>query len=74
MTFTTPEVVWLKNGIPVDIVPTNTPENNGSLTTSISFVFNNSDAGVYQCIYIDPSRSEVFAAEPIRLDFGKNLS
>ena len=74
MTFTTPEVVWLRNGIPLNIIPTNTPESNGRLTTSISFVFTNSDAGVYQCIYTDHSHFEVLATEPTRLDTGEKLS
>lgn len=68
--YTTPTVTWLRDGVPVNAVPTNTPGSNGRLTTALSSL---SDAGVYQGIFVDTIRSEVFAASPIRLDTGEGL-
>lgn len=73
MTFVTPTVKWLKDGVPVSATPTNTPGSaDGSVRTTLSFPFMTSDAGVYQCIFTDTTRSEVFAADPIRLDTGED--
>jgi hypothetical protein len=71
MSFTSPMVTWLKDGVPVSDTPMNTVGVNGGLSTTLSFIFEESDAGVYQCVFTDTSRSEVFVAEPIRLDTGK---
>ena len=73
--FTSPSVTWLKDGVPISTTPTNTdPGNNGSLESVLTFMFSSSDAGVYQCIFTDTVRSEVFLPHPIRLDTGKLLT
>jgi hypothetical protein len=69
--FTSPTVTWLKDGVPVNDIPTNTVGSRGGLSTILSFPFEERDAGVYQCVFTDTSRSEVFIAEPILLDTGK---
>jgi hypothetical protein len=71
MSFAPPVVTWLKDGVPVSDRPMNTVGGNGTLSTTLSFTFEESDAGVYQCVFTDTSRSEVYVAEPIRLDTGK---
>ena len=68
MTFTPPTVTWLRDGVPVSDTPTNTAGGNGNLSTTLSFMFEESDAGVYQCVFTDTARSEVFVVHPIRLD------
>ena len=72
MTFTPPTVTWLRDGVPVSDTPTNTTRGNGGLNTTLSFMFEESDAGVYQCVFTDTARSEVFVVDPIRLDTGKD--
>ena len=69
-TYTTPQVQWLKDGLPAVRTPTNTPGTNGRLTSTLSFTFAASDAGVYQCVFTDTSRSEIFVTVPTRLDTG----
>ena len=69
--FATPMTVWLKDGVPVRAMPTNTPGINGRVLTSLDFTFVESDAGVYQCVFTDTARSELFLTVPIRLDTGK---
>ena len=71
MNFMIPDVTWLKDGVPVNVTPTNTPQSNGDLTTVLSFIFDESDAGVYQCVLTDTARFEVFVTDPIRLDTGE---
>jgi hypothetical protein len=71
MSFTPPTVTWLKDGVPVSDTPTNAVGGNGALSTTLSFTFEESDAGVYQCVFTDTSRSEVYVTDPIRLDTGK---
>ena len=74
MTYAQPTVTWLKDGVPVSITPNNAdPGNNGGLESSYNFVFSSSDAGVYQCIFTDTIRSEMFLPHPIRLDTGQLL-
>ena len=68
--YSTPSVVWLKDGTPVRATPTDTPGANGSITTTLSFTFQESDAGVYQCV-ITGNNSELLATIPIRLDTGQ---
>ena len=68
--YATPTVTWLRDGLPVvDITPSNTPRSNGGLRTIIRF--RALAAGLYHCIFVDPSRSEVFIPEPIQLDTGE---
>ena len=70
--YSTPSVMWLKNGTPVRVTPTNTPGANGRITTTLSFTFQESDAGIYQCV-ITGNNSELLATIPIRLDTGQYL-
>ena len=74
MTFTPPTVTWLRDGVPVSDTPTNTAGagGNGRLNTILSFMFEESDAGVYQCVFTNTARSEVFVVDAIRLDTGKD--
>ena len=73
VTLASPSVLWLRNGIPVSDSLTNTPRMNGGLNTVLSFTFAESDAGVYQCVFTDIARSEVFVTDPIRLDTGEGI-
>ena len=41
------------------------------LSTRVSFRFDVSDDGVYQCIFIDNNLMELFIGSPMRLDYGK---
>ena len=70
--YSTPSVVWLKDGTPVRATPTDTPGANGRINTTLSFTFQESDAGVYQCV-ITGNNSELLATIPIRLDTGQYL-
>ena len=70
-TSTAPQVQWLKDGLPAVRTPTNTAGINGSLTSTLSFTFGASDAGVYQCVFTDTSISEIFVTVPTRLDTGE---
>ena len=71
-TYTAPQQVqWLKDGLPAVRTPTNTPGTNGRLTSTLSFTFAASDAGVYQCVFTDTSSSEIFVTVPTRLDTGE---
>ena len=75
MDYTVPQVQWLKDGLPDDETPTNIPVGtNGRLTSTLSFTFAASDAGVYQCVFTDTSSSEIFATVPTRLDTGECCS
>ena len=71
MDYTVPQVQWLKDGLPAVRTPTNTTGTNGRLTSTLSFTFAASDAGVYQCVFTDTSRSEIFATVPTRQDTGE---
>ena len=68
--YSTPSVMWLEDGTPVRATPINTPGANGTITTTLSFTFQESDAGVYQCV-ITGNNSELLATIPIRLDTGQ---
>ncbi len=72
--FLTPSVLWLKDGLPARATPTNVnlTEGNGRVMTILSFTFMESDAGVYQCVFTDPTTSQVFVTVPIRLDIGED--
>ena len=66
-----PTVLWLKDGNSTRTTPTNTPVgSNGRLNTTLSFSFQESDAGVYQCVFTG-TNSELFITIPIRLDTGE---
>ena len=69
--YTAPTVLWLKDGTPAGATPTNTAVgSNGRLSTILSFSFQESDAGVYQCVFTG-NNSELFVTIPIRLDTGE---
>ena len=70
--FVAPNVLWLRDGVPVSVMPTNIVNYYGRIKTTLSFTFEKSDAGVYQGVFTDSVRSEVFLAEPMRLDTGKS--
>ena len=65
------QMQWLKDGLPSVRTPSNTPGTNGRLTSTLSFTFAASDAGVYQCVFTDTSSSEIFVTVPTRLDTGE---
>ncbi len=66
-----PTAQWFKDGVPVTTVPTNSPVgSNGRLSSTLSFTFQESDAGVYHCIFTD-TNSQIFGAFPLRIDTGK---
>ena len=72
MTFTQPTVTWLKDGVVINILPTNAdPENNGALESLLEFTFTPDGAGDYQCLFTDTVSSEIFVTHPVRLDTGK---
>ena len=65
-----PTVVWLKDGAPARTTPTNMAMGtNGQLNSTLSFTFQASDAGVYQCIFTGSS-SQMYGTIPLRLDTG----
>ena len=69
--YTTPAAVWLKDGAPTRTTPTNTAVGgNGHMNSTLSFTFQASDAGVYQCIFSESS-SQKYGTIPLRLDTGK---
>ena len=73
--YTAPQQVqWLKDGLPAVRTPTNTPGTDGRLTSTLSFTFAASDAGVYQCVFNDTSSSEIFVTVATRLDTGEYYS
>ena len=65
------QVQWLKDGLPAVRTHTNTPGTNGRLTSTLSFTFAASDAGVYQCVFTDTSSSEILVTVPTLLDTGE---
>ena len=71
--YTTPTAVWLKDGALATTLPTNmTVGDNDRLNSTLSFTFQASDAGVYQCIF-SGSGSQMYGTIPIRLDTGMFL-
>ena len=65
-----PSGVWLKDGAPFRTTPTNVAVgDNGQLSSTLSFTFLESDAGVYHCIFTGTS-SDIYSAIPLRLDTG----
>ena len=73
--YTTPTAVWLKDGVPARTTPTNMAVgSNGQLNSTLFFTFQESDAGVYQCIFIlSGSGSQMYGTIPLRLDTGMFL-
>ncbi len=71
MNYSISAVQWLKDGNPSTLVPTDAlVGTNGQLRSNLSFTFTTSDAGVYQCIFID-SNSQIYGSIPLRIDTGK---
>ena len=79
MNYSTPSVVWVRNGQAVDdtdsrITLTSTTMANGQVTSSLTITdFTAGDAGVYQCVFTDDSDggdTEVITSIPYRLDTG----
>ncbi len=71
MNYSIPTVQWLKDGNPSALVSTDTSVGtNGHLRSTLSFTFTTSDAGVYQCIFID-SNLQIYGSFPLRIDTGK---
>ena len=68
--YTTPTAVWLKDGAQASTTPTNmTVGGNGRLNSTLSFTFQASDEGVYQCVF-SGSGPLVYWTIPLRLDTG----
>ena len=81
MNFTASTVVWIKDGETVEDggVITITPglAANGEVSSSLQIAsFQESNAGVYQCIFTDDSSSdgEIITTIPLRLDTGKGCN
>ena len=69
-TYSIPSAVWLKNGVQASTIPSNMAMgSDGQLSSTLSFTFQESDAGVYQCIFIRTS-SHIYGTTPLRLDTG----
>ena len=66
-----PSRLWLKDGAPARTTAIfDTPVgSNGQLSSTLSFTFQESDAGVYHCIFTGTS-SEIYGTIPLRLDTG----
>ncbi len=60
---------WLHNGVLARTSPMNAMEANGRLMSTISFSFQESDAGIYQCIFMNDN-SQVYGTVLLRLDTG----
>ena len=72
--YTTPTAVWLKDGTLARTTPTNMAVGgNGRLNSTLSFTFQASDAGVYQCVF-SGSGSQVYGTTPLRLDTGMHVT
>ena len=71
-TYSIPSVVWLKNGVPARTTPSNMAVgSDGQLSSTLSFTFQESDAGIYQCIFTSTSSQIlVYGTTPLRLDTG----
>ena len=79
MNYSTPSVVWVRNGQAVDdtdsrITLNSTTMANGQVTSSLTITnFTAGDAGVYQCVFTDDSDggdTGVITSIPYRLDTG----
>ena len=68
--YSTPTVMWLKDGATARNPSTDTQMVNGQLSSTLSFIFQESDAGVYHCIFTG-TNSEIYGTTPLRLDTGQ---
>lgn len=67
--YVSPFVIWLRDGMPARSTSIDSSIGGyGPLNTTLSFVFEESDAGVYQCLAFS---YQTFAIAPIRLDTGE---
>ena len=71
MNFTVPTEIWLKDGMVVTQPRINMQMFNGRLTTMHSFTVTSTDAGLYQVVFTDTARSEIFITLPTRIDTGE---
>ena len=69
--YSMPTVMWLKDGATVRTASTDTTMENGQLSSTLSFIFQESDAGVYHCIFTGDSSSDIYGTTPLRLDTGE---
>ncbi len=60
---------WLHNGILARTSPMNEMEANDQLKSTLSFSFQESDAGIYQCIFMN-NNSQVYGTVLLRLETG----
>ncbi len=60
---------WLHNGVLARTTPLNEMEVNGRLESTLSFSFLESDAGIYQCIFMSDN-SQVYGTVLLRLYTG----
>ena len=66
-----PLVTWLKDGAPIRTTPTNIAGgSNGQLISTLSFTFQESDAGIYHCIFFGSISAMLYGTIPLRLDTG----
>ena len=68
--FSMPSVVWLKDGASARTTPSNMAVgSNGQLSSTLTFTFQEADAGIYQFVFIGRD-SEIYGTFPLRLDTG----
>ncbi len=60
---------WLHNGVLARMSPMNAMERHGRLKSTLSFSFQESDAGIYQCIFMSDN-SQVYGTVLLRLETG----
>ncbi len=60
---------WLHNGVLARTPQMNEMEANGRLKSTLSFSFQESDAGIYQCIFTSDN-SQVYGTVLLRLETG----
>ncbi len=60
---------WLHNGVPARTSPMVAMVSNGRLKSTLSFSFQESDAGIYQCIFMS-NNSQVYGTVLLRLETG----
>ncbi len=60
---------WLHNGVLVRTSPMIAMEAHGRLKSTLSFTFQESDAGIYQCIFMS-NNSQVYGTILLRLETG----
>ncbi len=61
---------WLHKGVLARTPPMNAIEANGRIKSTLSFIFQESDAGIYQCIFMS-NNSQVYGTTLLRLETGQ---